>query len=450
MLFRSGWRTRVALVLAVIGPGFITANVDNDAGGIAVYSVAGAQFGYSLLWVMIPITVALVIIQEMSSRMGAVTGKGLSDLIREEFGFRATFLLMAALFATNFFNIISEFAGVASSFELFGISKYIVVPVAAFIVWGIVVHGTYNSIEKVFLSASAFYVAYIVSGVLAHPDWRAAALSTVTRPESTGFRNYGYLSTVIALAGTTIAPWMQFYLQASIVEKGVTARQYNASRLDVIIGCLFAAIVAWFIVVACAATLHSVGKYDIETARDAALALRPLAGEYAYLLFAAGLFNASLFAACILPISTAYAVCEGLGLESGLDKRFHEAPAFYWLYTILIVCGAGLLLIPRFPLIRVMFLSQVANGVLLPFVLIFVLLLVNDRELMGKYINSKWYNVVAWTTVGVMIGLTIAMVIAQTRSDDKPKPSAAREDARRVSRVEPPGRFHVAAADILC
>ena len=401
------------LFFAVMGPGLITALVDNDAGGIATYSVAGAQFGYTLLWTMIPITIALVIVQEMSSRMGAVTGKGLSDLIREEFGFRATFLLMVALFATNFFNIVSEFAGVASSFELFGVSKYVVVPVSALIVWGIVVHGNYNSVEKIFLSASAFYVAYVVSGVLARPDWRAAALSTLTRPESVGFRNYSYLSMVIGLVGTTIAPWMQFYLQASVVEKGITARQYRASRLDVIIGCLFAAVVAWFIVVACAATLHSVGKYDIETGADAALAFKPLAGEYAYLLFAAGLFNASLFAACILPLSTAYAVCEGLGLESGLDKRFHEAPAFYWLYTLLIVFGAGVLLIPRFPLFRVMVLSQVANGVLLPFVLIFVLLLVNDHELMGTYANSRRYNVIAWTTVGVMIALTIGMVVAQ-------------------------------------
>jgi Mn2+/Fe2+ NRAMP family transporter len=413
-LLRS-WRVRLTLGLAVVGPGFITANVDNDAGGIATYSVAGAQFGYTLLWTMIPITIALVIVQEMSSRMGAVTGKGLSDLIREEFGLRATFLLMLALVVTNFGNVVSEFAGVASSFELFGVSKYIVVPVSAFVVWAIVVHGTYSTVEKVFLSASAFYVCYIVSGVLAHPDWKAAALSTVTRPESAGFRNYGYLSMIIGLAGTTIAPWMQFYLQASIVEKGVTARQYNASRLDVVIGCVFAAIVAWFIVVACAATLHSIGKYNIETGADAAQALRPLAGEYAYLLFAAGLFNASLFAASILPISTAYAVCEGLGLESGLDKRFEEAPAFYWLYTALIVFGAGVVLIPRFPLFRVMVLSQVVNGILLPFVLVFVILLINDKELMGSYTNSRWYNIVSWFTVVVMIALTIALLIAQAR-----------------------------------
>src|SRR3954469_3433097 len=415
MLFPKSWRTRLSVLLAVIGPGFITANVDNDAGGIFTYSLAGAQFGYSLLWTMIPITIALIVVQEMASRMGAATGKGLSDLIREEFGFRVTFFLMLALIVTNFGNVVAEFAGVASSLELFGVSKYIVVPLAALFVWALVVHGTYNSVEKIFLSASLFYVAYVVSGVLAHPDWKAAALSTVTRPESIGFRNYGYLSLVIGLVGTTIAPWMQFYLQASIVEKGVTTRQYAASRLDVVVGCLFAAIVAWFIVVACAATLHSIGKYNIETGADAAQALRPLAGEYAYLLFAAGLFNASLFAASILPISTAYAVCEGLGLESGLDKRFEEAPAFYWLYTALIVFGAGVVLIPRFPLFRVMVLSQVANGVLLPFVLIFVLLLINDAELMGKYTNSRWYNAVSWFTVAVMILLTIAMVFAQLR-----------------------------------
>jgi NRAMP (natural resistance-associated macrophage protein)-like metal ion transporter len=413
--FRKGWRSRLALTLAVIGPGFITASVDNDAGGIATYSVAGAQFGYSLLWVMIPTTIALVMIQEMSARMGAVTGKGLSDLIREEFGFRVTFFLMLALVVTNFGNIVAEFAGVASALELFKVSKYVVVPLAALFVWALVVHGTYNSVEKIFLSASLFYVAYVASGVLAKPDWRAAALSTVTRPDSVGFRNYGYLSLVIGLVGTTIAPWMQFYLQASIVEKGVTIRQYKASRADVIVGCLFAAIVAWFIVVACAATLHSVGKFNIETGADAAMALRPLAGDYAFLLFAAGLFNASLFAASILPISTAYAVCEGLGLESGLDKRFDEAPAFYWLYTALIVLGAGVLLLPRFPLFRVMVLSQVVNGILLPFVLVFMLLLMNDRELMGEHVNSRWYNVVSWFTVAAMAALSIALLIAQAR-----------------------------------
>src|SRR6266850_4761424 len=401
--FLKSWKARLLLLLAVIGPGFITANVDNDAGGIFTYSLAGSQFGYQLLWTMIPLTIALIVVQEMAARMGAVTGKGLSDLIREEFGFRLTFFVMVALIITNFGNVVAEFAGIASSLQLFGWRKYYVVPVCAFIVWALVIRGTYKSVEKIFIAASAFYVCYIVAGLLAHPDWKAAAFATVTRPEAAGIRNYSYLTMVIAVVGTTIAPWMQFYLQSSIVEKGVTARQYRASRWDVIVGCLFAAVVAWFIIVACAATLHTAGVTTIRDAADAAQALRPLAGEYAYLLFAAGLFNASLFAASILPISTAYAVCEGLGLESGLDKRFEEAPAFYWLYTLLIVFGAGVVLVPRFPLFRVMVLSQVANGVLLPFVLIFVLLLINDRELMGRYTNSRVYNVVSWFTVTTMI-----------------------------------------------
>jgi Mn2+/Fe2+ NRAMP family transporter len=287
------------------------------------------------------------------------------------------------------------------------------VPIGAAIVWLLVVQGTYSSVEKIFLVASGFYVCYIIAGVMAHPDWRAAAFATVTRPETVGIRNYGYLYMVIGLVGTTIAPWMQFYLQASVVEKGVTMRQYRASRWDVIVGCFFAAIVAWFIIVACAATLHSVGRTEIKNAADAAEALRPLAGESAYLLFAAGLFNASLFAASILPISTAYAVCEGLGFESGLDKKFHEAPVFYWLYTLIIVLGAGVLLVPRFPLEHIMVLSQVVNGVVLPFVLFFMLMLVNDRELMGEHVNTRAYNIIAWVTVGVMVVLTLAMFITQ-------------------------------------
>jgi Mn2+/Fe2+ NRAMP family transporter len=302
---------------------------------------------------------------------------------------------------------------VASSLELFGLSRFIVVPVAAIIVWLLVVQGTYRSVEKIFLLASGFYVCYIIAGLLAHPDWKAAAFATVTRPQAAGIRNYGYLYMVIGLVGTTIAPWMQFYLQASVVEKGITWRQYRASWWDVVLGCVFTDIVAWFIIVACAATLYANGRHDISSAADAAQALRPLAGQYAYLLFAAGLFNASLFAASILPISTSYAVCEGLGLESGLDKKFHEAPVFYWLYTLLIVGGAGVLLVPRFPLVHVMVLSQVVNGVVLPFVVIFMLLLTNDKELMGEHINSRGYNIVAWITVVVMIVVTVAMVLTQ-------------------------------------
>lgn len=399
------WRTRLFFLLAVVGPGFITANVDNDAGGIYTYSFAGARFGYSLLWTVIPMTVALVVIQEMSARMGAVTGKGLSDLIREEFGFRITFFMMAALVVTNFANVVAEFAGVASSMELFHVSKYWSVPIAAAVVWLIVVKGDYKTVEKVFLVASLFYIAYIVAGVLAGPNWIEAAKATV-RPPTTALKNSEYVYFIVGIVGATIAPWQQFYLQASIVEKGTTVRQYRAVWADVLVGSIFAPIVAWFIMVACAATLFSHGQYHIASAADAAQALRPLAGDWAYLLFAAGVFNASLFAASILPLATAYTVCEGLGLESGIDKKFREAPAFYWLYTFLIVAGAGVILIPDFPLLKITVLSQVMNGFLLPFVLIFMLLLVNKEYLMGKYANTRTKNVIAMATMVIMIVLS--------------------------------------------
>jgi Mn2+/Fe2+ NRAMP family transporter len=408
MRFLKSWKIRILIFFAVVGPGFITANVDNDAGGIWTYSAAGAEFGHMLLWTMIPITVALIVIQEMSARMGAVTGKGLSDLIREEFGLRATFLMMIGLLIVNFGNVITEFAGIATSLELFGLSKYVTVPICAVIVWLIVVKGQYKSVEKVFLVASFFYFTYIIGGFLAKPAWSDALIATIKPPSIAAFHNTRYLYVVIGLVGTTIAPWMQFYLQASIVEKGVTKRQYKTSRLDVIAGCVFTDIVAWFIIVACAATLYVHGHHDIRDAADAAQALRPLAGQYAYILFAMGLFNASLFAASILPLSTAYAVCEGLGFESGVDKKFSEAPVFYWLYTILIAAGAGVILTPNLPLVKISILSQVVNGLVLPFVLIFMLLLVNRKELMGEYVNSRLFNVIAWTTTIVMIALTVA------------------------------------------
>jgi len=402
------WRIRLLMLLAVIGPGFITANVDNDAGGIYTYSAAGAQFGYSLLWVMIPMTIALIVVQEMSARMGAATGKGLSDLIREEYGFRITFFMMLGLILTNFGNVVAEFAGIASSLELFHVSRYISVPIAAVVVWLLIVKGNYKSVEKVFLAASFFYFAYIIAGVLAGPSWREAFVATFRPPPQHAFRDASYLYMVIGLVGTTIAPWMQFYLQSSIVEKGITAHQYRASRWDVIIGCFFTDIVAWFIVVACAATLFAHGIHQIRDAADAAQALRPLAGEYAYILFAAGLFNASLFAASILPISTAYTVCEGLGFESGLDHKFSDAKVFYWLYTLLLIAGGGVILLPNIPLVKISILSQVVNGIVLPFVLIFMLLLINKSELMGKHVNGTWFNVIAWATTIIMIVLTVA------------------------------------------
>jgi NRAMP (natural resistance-associated macrophage protein)-like metal ion transporter len=411
-------RNRVIAFLAVLGPGLIAGQGGNDAGGIWTYSVAGARFGYALLWAMIPTTIALIVVQEMAARMGAVTGKGLSDLIREEFGFRVTFFLMLALVVTNLGNIMAEFAGVASSLGLFNISRFIVVPLAAAAVWLVVVYGTYRSIERVFLVASVVYVCYIFAAFIARPNWITAASATVARPDEPvpDTLRYLYFYTLIGLVGTTISPWMQFYLQASVVEKGVTTRQYRAARWDVVIGCIVASVIAWFIIVACAATLNKVGLTEIHSAAEAAMALRPLAGEYASLLFALGLFNASLFAATVLPISTSYAVCEGLGFESGLDKKFHEAPAFYWLYTGLIVAGAGVLLIPGFPLTRIMLLSQVVNGVLLPFILIFMLRLTNDRELMGSYVNSRGFNFIAWGMVVVMIGLTVALLATQQGS----------------------------------
>jgi Mn2+/Fe2+ NRAMP family transporter len=408
MTFWKRWKIRLLIFAAVVGPGFITANVDNDAGGIWVYSAAGAQFGHMLLWTMIPITMALIVVQEIAARMGAVTGKGLSDLIREEFGFRITFFMMIGLIIVNFGNVVTEFAGIAGSLELFGLNKYYTVPVCAVIVWLIVVKGQYKTVEKVFLAASFFYLTYIVAGFLAKPAWLEALEATIVPPHKEMFLRQDYLYMVIGVVGTTIAPWMQFYLQASIVEKGVTRRQYKASRLDVITGCIFTDIVAWFIIVACASTLYVHGYHNISDAKDAAQALHPLAGDYAYILFAMGLFNASLFAASILPLSTAYAVCEGLGFESGVGKRFSEAPVFYWLYTVLIVAGAGVILLPNIPLVKISILSQVVNGIVLPFVLVFMLLLVNKKELMGDFVSSPLYNVVAWATTVIMVGLTIA------------------------------------------
>ncbi len=408
MRFLKRWKTRILLFFAVVGPGFITANVDNDANGIYTYSAAGAQFGHMLLWTMIPVTLALIVIQEIAARMGAVTGKGLSDLIREEFGFRITFFMMIGILIINFGNVVGEFAGIAGSLELFGLRKYYTVPICALIVWLIVVKGQYKTVEKVFLAASFFYITYIFAGVIAKPAWIEALVATIKPPQKDMFLHQDYLYMVIGVVGTTIAPWMQFYLQSSIVEKGVTRRQYKASQIDVISGCIFTDVVAWFIIVACAATLYVHGYHNIADAKDAAQALRPLAGDYAYILFAVGLFNASLFAASILPLSTAYTVCEGLGFESGVGKRFSEAPVFYWLYTILIVAGAGVILIPNLPLVKISILSQVVNGIAVPPVLIFMLLLVNKKELMGEYVNSRVYNVIAWITAVVMTVLSIA------------------------------------------
>jgi NRAMP (natural resistance-associated macrophage protein)-like metal ion transporter len=404
------FRTRLLIFLAVLGPGMITANVDNDAGGIYTYSVAGAKFGYSLLWTLLPITVALIVVQEMVARMGAVTGKGLADLIREEYGFRTTFILMMMLLAADLGNTISEFAGLASGMSVFGVTRYIAVPLGALLVWALVVKGTYRSVEKVFLAACVFYVAYPISCFLAHPKWSDAVISTL-KPSFQFSAGYFYMLT--GVVGTTIAPWMQFYLQSAVVEKGIKVKEYIYSRWDVIVGCIITDVVAFFIIVACAATIYISGNRQINDAADAALALRPLAGQAATALFAFGLCNASLFSASILPLATAYYVCEGLGLEAGVNKRFHEAPTFYWLYTTLIGVGAlTVILLSEAKQIPIILLSQVANGILLPFVLIFMLRLVNRDDLMGKYKNSRLFNYIAWVTCVVMIVLTLLLVVS--------------------------------------
>jgi NRAMP (natural resistance-associated macrophage protein)-like metal ion transporter len=401
------WRANLIIFLSVLGPGIITANVDNDAGGIFTYSVAGARYGYSLLWTLIPITIALIVVQEMVARMGMVTGKGLADLIREEYGFRTTFILMLMLLLANWGNTISEFAGLASGMSIFHVSRFISVPLGAFLVWLLVVRGTSRIVEKVFLLACFFYVSYIISGFAAH--WKAAALGTL---KPTLRLDSDSLYMVIGLVGTTIAPWMQFYLQASVVEKGIKLKHYMQSRWDVIIGCIIVDIVAFFIIVACAATIHASGHQQIRDAGDAALALKPMAGSAAAALFAFGLVNASLFAASILPLATAYTVCEGLGFEAGINKRLHEAPAFYSLYTGLIILGGlAVLILSESRQVPIMLLSQVANGILLPLILIFMLRLCNREDLMGSYRNTRTFNIIAWTTCVVIIVLTLLLVI---------------------------------------
>ena len=395
----------------MLGPGLITANVDNDSGGILTYSQAGAKYGYLPLWTLIPITLLLIVTQEMCSRMGAVTGKGLSDLIREEFGLRTTFFLMIALVLTNFTNVIAEFAGIAASLELFSISRFISVPICAVAVWLLIVRVNYRSVEKVFLVACTLYVTYLFSAFLLKPDWKEAAINSV---KPIVMLDTDYIVMLIGMVGTSIAPWMQFYLQSAIVEKGITAKEYVQSRIEVIIGCILTDVVAFFIIVSCAAAIWEHGPKDIETAKDAALALKPF-GQYAYLLFSAGLFNASFFAASILPLSTVFTVCEGLGFESGVDKRFNEAPEFYWLYTLLVALGAGVTLWPNFPLVKMILWSQVLNGVLLPFVLIYMVLLINKKGLMKEWTNSRIYNAVAWVSVVIMIGLTLTLAAITVR-----------------------------------
>lgn len=405
MLQMSRYR-RFLLLLALVGPAIITSNLDNDAGGIAIYSIAGAQYGYGMLWTLAPIVFLLIICQEMAGRLGIVTGKGLADLIRENYGIRVTIWVMLSLFFTNLANTMAEFSGWAASLELFNVSKYISVPIGAAFVWILVIRWRYSIFEKIFLVVCFVYVTYIVSAFLAKPDWSEVARKTVT--PSIDWTS-GYLLMVVSIIGTSITPWQQFYLQAGVVEKGLRREDYWATRFDVIFGSIMMGVVAYFIIVACGATLHPAG-ISIETAEDAALSLKPLAGEYAYVLFAVGLANASLFSGCILPLVTTYYICEAMGWEAGTGKSFREAPEFLFLYTTMMVLGAATVLVPGLPLIKVMWFSQIINALLLPVVLIFMLQLINDKELMGTYRNAAWMNVVAWLGTAILIALNAVLV----------------------------------------
>ncbi len=403
---------RLALLASVVGPGIITANVDNDAGGITTYSVAGAHFGVSLLWIMPLVGIALVVVQEMSARLGVVTGKGLADLIRERLGVRVTAVVLGVLIFANLANTISEFAGVAASMQLFGVSKFISVPLAAVAVWLLIVRGNYRVVERVFLAASALYLAYVAAGILEHPDWQGIGRAVVTPT----FRfDRDWIVIAITIVGTTIAPWMQFYQQSSIADKGLKPSDYAYERVDVVLGSIFAIGVAVFITIACAESLFVEGVH-IETAGDAALALRSLAGPYAGFLFALGLLNASLFSAAILPLSTAYVVCEAFGWELGVSHKIREAPVFFGIYTAIIVLGAGVILLPVRSLVQMMLVSQTLNGVLLPIILVVMLILVNDRRLMGnRFSNGKALNALAVLIIVALTALTGLLVAVSVR-----------------------------------
>ncbi len=396
------------LFLAILGPGIVTGSVDNDAGGITTYSVAGALYGYNLLWTMIPAFLVLVVVQEMNARMGIVTGKGLADLIRENAGVKITFFIFIGLLIADIGNTTTEFAGVAGSMQVFNVSKYISVPISAVLVWWLVVKGTYKFSERIFLIFSAFLLVYVVSALIGKPHWTEIGHAMI-KPDIQFSKDY--LTIVIGIIGTTIAPWMQFYMQSAVIEKGIKITEYKYTMWDVIIGSLITVTVAFFIIVACASTLHESG-IKIEEAKDAAMALKPIAGDLASITFAFGLFIASIFSATILPVATAFYVCEAFGFEAGIDKKWKEAPQFYWLFTSIIIIGAAIILIPNAPLILITLWSQVANGVLLPVVLICMILIVNNKEVMGTYVNNRMQNIFGWFTITVLIGLTLTLFVS--------------------------------------
>lgn len=400
-------RKRLLAYIAILGPGMITANAGNDAGGIATFASVGADFGYSLLWLLIPITISLGIVQEMCARMGAVTGKGLADLIRERFGVRWTALIMLALLIANAGVTVSEFVGIAAATQLFGINHYVSVPLAAILIWFLIVKGSYKRVERVFLLMSLVFLGYVVSAFLSRPDWSAVAVGLV-RPQ---FKlEQAFLFTFVAVIGTTISPYMQVYVQSSVVDKGVTAENYSRTKTDVWVGTIFAILIVFFIIVSTAATLHKAG-IQITSAEDAARALRPLAGRYAQTLFGFGLFGASMLAAGVLPLATAYSISEALGFEKGVSRSFREAPIFLGTFTFLVAVGAFIAIVPNLPLIRVLLVTQVINGLLLPFVLFAILRLVNNRELMGRHVNGPLYNIAAWLTAILVTVLSLLYIL---------------------------------------
>lgn len=405
---KPGFLRNFMIFLAILGPGIVTGSVDNDVGGITTYSVAGATYGYKLLWVLIPAFIVLFVVQEMNARMGIVTGKGLADLIRENAGVKVTFFIFIGLLFADILNTTTEFAGVAGSMQIFGVSKYISVPLVAFAVWVLVVKGNYRFAEKIFLIFSVALLSYIVSAIMGHPNWGEIG-NALIKPHMQF--DFAYITMIITIIGTTIAPWMQFYMQSAVIEKGLKIKDYKYTRWDVIVGCTATVVVAFFIIIACASTLNVEGV-QIKDASDAAAALRPLAGDLASGVFAFGLFIASIFAAVILPVATAFYVCEAFGFEAGIDKKWKEAPQFYWLYTAIIVIGAGIIMIPNAPLVKISLLSQEINGILLPVVLICMMLIINKKDVMGEYINKRAGNIIGWTTIVILISLSVVLLIS--------------------------------------
>lgn len=403
---RTLWRN-LLIFLSVLGPGIITGSVDNDAGGITTYSVAGAMYGYNLLWVMIPALIVLIVVQEMNARMGIVSGKGLADLIRETAGVKITFFIFVGLLIADIGNTTTEFAGVAGSLQIFGLSKYISVPIATVLVWWLVVKGTYKFSERVFLIFSAFLLVYVVSAIMGKPHWGDIGHSIVHPAIS---YNKEYLAMVIGIIGTTIAPWMQFYMQSAVIEKGLTISDYKFTLMDVIVGSIITVVVAFFIIISCASTLH-VNGIHIDEAKDAAMALQPIAGNLAAFAFALGLFIASIFSATILPVATAFYICEAFGWEAGIDKKWKDAPQFYWLFTIIIFVGAVIILIPNAPLILITLWSQISNGLLLPVVLLCMILIVNKKDVMGSYVNKPYQNIIGWSTIIILIVLSVTLLL---------------------------------------